>query len=71
MKWRPRACVRCKVIGAMVTSAGKSRGAVVSALQGEIVTDEQVAGGKKQMLYTLMEDPLQSVENMALGASAV
>ena len=47
---------------------------MVSALQGESVTDEQVAGGKKQLLadvYTLMEDPLQSVENMALGASAV
>ena len=47
---------------------------MVSALQGESVTDEQVAGGKKQLLadvYMLMEDPLQSVENMALGASAV
>ena len=48
-------------------------GAVVSALQGEeSVTDKQ--GAKKQLLadvYTLMEDPLQSVENMAMGASAV
>ena len=46
-------------------------GAVVSALQGESVTDEQVAGGKKQLLadvYTLMEDPLQSVENMGNGS---
>ena len=32
-----------------------------------IIIDEQVAGAKKQLLsdvYTLMEDPLQLVENM-------
>lgn len=36
------------------------------------MTDEQVAGAKKQLLsdvYTLMEDPLQLVENM--GAQAL
>ena len=44
-------------------------GAVVSALRGASVTDEQVAGAKKQLLadvYTLMEDPLQMVENMGV-----
>ena len=33
------------------------------------MTDEQVAGAKKQLLsdvYTLMEDPLQLVENMGV-----
>ena len=44
-------------------------GAVVAALQGESVTDQQEA--KKQLLadvYTLMEDPLQLVENMGNGS---
>ena len=40
------ACVRCKVmpgmIGALVTSTGKLRGAVVSALRWASVMDEQV-----------------------------
>ena len=48
---------------------GKAVGAVVSALRGASVTDEQVAGAKKQLLadvYTLMEDPLQMVENMGV-----
>ena len=63
-------------MAAEAISPDKAVGAVVSALQGESVTDEQVAGGKKQLLadvyrYTLMEEPLQSVENVALGASAV
>ena len=42
---------------------------MVSALRGASVTDEQVAGAKKQLLadvYTLMEDPLQMVENMGV-----
>ena len=41
---------------------GEALGAVVAALQGESVADKQEA--KKQLLadvYTLMEDPLQSV----------
>jgi len=61
------------LIGALVVaeaaSAGKAVGAVVSALRGASVTDEQVAGAKKQLLadvYTLMEDPLQMVENMGV-----
>ena len=40
---------------------------MLSALRSVSVTDEQVAGAKKQLLsdvYTLMEDPLQLVENM-------
>lgn len=48
---------------------GEALGAVVAALQGESVTDKQEA--KKQLLadvYTLMEDPLQSVENMGNGS---
>ena len=48
---------------------GEALGAVVAALQGESVTDKQEA--KKQLLadvYTLMEDPLQSVENMGDSA---
>ena len=46
---------------------GEALGAVVAALQGE--SDKQEA--KKQLLadvYTLMEDPLQSVENMGNGS---
>ena len=49
--------------------AGKAVGAVVSALRSVSVTEEQVAGAKKQLLsdvYTLMEDPLQLVENMGV-----
>ena len=45
---------------------------MLSALRFVSVTDEQVAGAKKQLLsdvYTLMEDPLQLVENM--GAQAL
>jgi len=64
------------LIGALVVSeaasAGKALGAVLSALRSVSVTDEQVAGAKKQLLsdvYTLMEDPLQLVENM--GAQAL
>lgn len=63
------------LIGALVVSeaasAGKALGAVVSALRSVSVTDEQVAGAKKQLLsdvYTLMEDPLQLVENMGVQA---
>ena len=44
---------------------------MVSALQGESVTDKQVAGAKKQPLadvYTLMEDPLQMVGKMGNGS---
>ena len=53
---------------------GKAVGAVVSALRGASVTDEQVAGAKKQLLadvYTLMEDPLQMVENMGVQVRLV
>ena len=42
---------------------------MVSALRSASVTEEQVAGAKKQLLsdvYTLMEDPLQLVENMGV-----
>ena len=49
--------------------SGKAVGAVVSALRSVSVTDDQVAGAKKQLLsdvYTLMEDPLQLVENMGV-----
>merc|ERR1711862_402703 len=63
------------LIGALVVSeaasAGKALGAVVSALRSVSVTDEQVAGAEKQLLsdvYTLMEDPLQLVENMGVQA---
>ena len=48
---------------------GKAISAVVSALRSASVTEEQVAGAKKQLLsdvYTLMEDPLQLVENMGV-----
>ena len=56
-------------IGSNVAASGpgEALGAVVAVLQGESVTDKQEAGAKKQLLadvYTLMEDPLQSVENM-------
>jgi len=61
------------LIGALVVSeaasAGKAISAVVSALRSASVTEEQVAGAKKQLLsdvYTLMEDPLQLVENMGV-----
>merc|ERR1712113_213458 len=42
---------------------------VVSALRAASVTEEQVAGARNQLLsdvYTLMEDPLQLVENMGV-----
>ena len=58
-------------MAAEAISPDKAVGAVVSALQGESVTDKQEAGAKKQLLadvYTLMEDPLQSVENMGNGS---
>ena len=45
---------------------------MLSALRSVSVTDEQVAGANKQLLsdvYTLMENPLQLVENM--GAQAL
>jgi len=61
------------LIGALVVSeaesAGKAISAVVKALRGASVTEEQVAGAKKQLLadvYTVMEDPLQQVENMGM-----
>merc|ERR1711879_208756 len=61
------------LIGALVVSeaasAGKAISAVVSALRSASVTEEQVAGAEKQLLsdvYTLMEDPLQLVENMGV-----
>ena len=44
---------------------------MVFALQGESVTDKQVAGAKKQLLvdvYKLMEDPLQMVGKMGNGS---
>ena len=49
--------------------SGKAVSAVVKALRGASVTDEQVAGAKKQLLadvYSVMEDPLQMVENMGV-----
>jgi len=59
------------LLGAMVVceaaSAGKVVGAVAAALRSVTVTDEEVAAAKKMMLadaYTLLEDPLQQVENM-------
>jgi len=61
------------LVGALVVSdaesAGKAVSGVVSALRGASVTDEQVAGAKKQLLadvYSVMEDPLQMVENMGV-----
>merc|ERR1712209_247748 len=61
------------LIGALVVSeaesAGKAVSAVVSALRGASVTDDQVAGAKNQLLadvYTILEDPLQMVENMGM-----
>ena len=61
------------MIGALVVSeagsAGKAVASVVSALRAASVTEEQVAGAKNQLLsdvYTLMEDPLQLVENMGV-----
>ena len=48
-------------------SAGKVVGAVAAALRSATVTEEEVAAAKKIMLadvYTLLEDPLQQVENM-------
>ena len=65
----------CKIplLGGFVVSeaatAGKAVSAVVAALRSVSVTEEQVAGAKKQLLadiYTLMEDPLQTVENMGV-----
>merc|ERR1719410_186403 len=61
------------LVGALIVSeagsAGKAVSAVVSALRSVSVTEEQVAGAKNQLLadiYTLMEDPLQTVENMGV-----
>ena len=61
------------LLGGLVVSeaatAGKAVGAVVAALRSLTVTETQVAGAKKQLLadiYTLMEDPLQTVENMGV-----
>merc|ERR1712096_501576 len=50
-----------------LAQAGKVVGAVAAALRSAAVTDEEVAAAKKIMLadiYTLLEDPLQQVENM-------
>eukprot|EP00092_Neocalanus_flemingeri_P004105 GFUD01004417.1.p1 GENE.GFUD01004417.1~~GFUD01004417.1.p1 ORF type:complete len:447 (-),score=104.56 GFUD01004417.1:452-1792(-) len=59
------------LLGAMVVaeaaSAGKVVEAVAAALRSATVTDEEVAAAKKKMLadvYTLLEDPVQQVENM-------
>ena len=61
------------LLGGLVVSeaatAGKAVSAVVAALRSVSVTEAQVAGAKKQLLadiYTLMEDPLQTVENMGV-----
>merc|ERR1711874_204407 len=51
------------LLGGLVVSA------VVAALRSLTVSEAQVAGAKKQLLadiYTLMEDPLQTVENMGV-----
>jgi len=59
------------LLGAMIVSeaasAGKVVAAVAAALRSATVTEEEVAAAKKNMLadiYTLLEDPLQQVENM-------
>merc|ERR1711893_265094 len=64
------------LVGALVVSeaasAGKAVSAVVSALRSVSVTDEQVAGAKNRLLadlYTLLENPLDLIENM--GAQAL
>jgi len=64
------------LIGALIVSeagsAGKAVSAVVSALRSASVTDQQVAGAKNQLLadlYTLLENPLDLIENM--GAQAL
>jgi len=61
------------LLGGLVVSeaatAGKAVSAVVAALRSVSVSEAQVAGAKKQLLadiYTLMEDPLQTVENMGV-----
>ena len=61
------------LLGGLVVSeaatAGKAVSAVVAALRSLTVSEAQVAGAKKQLLadiYTLMEDPLQTVENMGV-----
>merc|ERR1712209_404160 len=51
------------------SDAGLIGALVVSALRGASVTDDQVAGAKNQLLadvYTILEDPLQMVENMGM-----
>ena len=53
-------------------SAGKVVGAVAAALRSATVSEEEVAAAKKIMLadvYTLLEDPLQQVENMGAQVS--
>ena len=64
------------LLGGLVVSeaatAGKAVSAVVAALRSLTVSEAQVAGDKKQLLadiYTLMEDPLQTVENMGVQVS--
>ena len=64
------------LLGGLVVSeaatAGKAVSAVVAALRSLTVSEAQVAGAKKQLLadiYTLMEDPLQTVENMGVQVS--
>lgn len=61
------------LLGGLVVSeaatAGKAVSAVVAALRSVSVSEAQVAGAKNQLLtdiYTLMEDPLQTVENMGV-----
>merc|ERR1739838_790039 len=56
-----------EVVSNQAASAGKVVGAVAAALRSATVTEEEVAAAKKNMLadiYTLLEDPLQQVENM-------
>ena len=52
--------------------AGEAVAAVVFELRLVIVTDEQMAKAKKQLLadvYMLMEDPLVMVENICAAAT--
>ena len=52
--------------------AGEAVDAVVLELRLVIVTDEQMAKAKKQLLadvYMLMEDPLVMVENICANAT--
>merc|ERR1712098_460041 len=55
----------------MYSDAGLVGALIVSALRSASVTEQQVAGAKNQLLadvYTLLENPLDLVENMGVQA---